>query len=202
YFDGATFLHPGLGFRITFPSGWATQNLPEAVVAVNPQQDAAVQLALAGKMSAEEAAKRFAGNPNVRVGGLSRTDVNALPAVQANFQARAEQQVIEGTAAFVEHGGQTFVLLGYAGAGRLAAHAPAIQAALNSFAAVDPATIRVEPSRIEIVTTDAPMTVEEFHAKHPSTIDLGRVALMNGFEPGQTIPAGTAMKRVVGGARR
>jgi predicted Zn-dependent protease len=36
-FEGATFLHPSLGFAMQFPDGWKTQNRPTAVLAADPE---------------------------------------------------------------------------------------------------------------------------------------------------------------------
>ena len=49
FFEGGTFYHPDLRFQLTFPQGWKTQNGAEAVMAGSPQQDAIIQLSLAGK---------------------------------------------------------------------------------------------------------------------------------------------------------
>src|SRR5215210_3864383 len=48
YFEGSHFYHPQMRFQLDFPEGWKTQNLPQAVVGVSPNQDAIVQLGLAG----------------------------------------------------------------------------------------------------------------------------------------------------------
>ncbi|MEE9206770.1 MAG: hypothetical protein V3U67_00145 [Gemmatimonadota bacterium] len=42
------------------------------------------------------------------------------------------------------------------------------------------------------------MTITEFQQRFPSTISLDRLAVMNGVEAGESIPAGTTMKQVVG----
>ncbi|HEX9106481.1 MAG TPA: M48 family metallopeptidase, partial [Longimicrobiales bacterium] len=47
FFQGARFVHPALRFQITFPEGWKTQNLAQAVAAASPRQDAVEQLTLA-----------------------------------------------------------------------------------------------------------------------------------------------------------
>ena len=44
------------------------------------------------------------------------------------------------------------------------------------------------------------MTLEAFHQRWPSAIPVEEVGTINRFRPGQTIPARTLMKRVVGGA--
>ncbi len=43
------------------------------------------------------------------------------------------------------------------------------------------------------------MTLEEFARRYPSTVDLATLALINQVDAGATLPAGTRVKRVVGG---
>ena len=47
YFEGTRFYHPELGFEITFPSGWQTQNTRTAVMAAAPDERGVMQLTLA-----------------------------------------------------------------------------------------------------------------------------------------------------------
>ncbi len=200
FFRGQTFFHPGLQFRIAFPEGWKTQNLPQAVVGVSPNQDAAVQLGITSAKSPDQAAQMFVRMQNVRSSPFSRTTVNSVPAVSANFQAVEGETQVEGTIAFLEHQGRTFQLLGYAPMGRLAANQAPLERSLNSFGPADPADLDVQPARIEVVKLEQPMTLEQFNQQYPSSIELERLALMNGFKPGETIPSATSLKRVVGPA--
>ena len=59
FFEGRTFYHPDLRFQLTYPQGWQTQNTPDAVVAMSPQQDAIIQLGLAGQTPPQQAAQQF-----------------------------------------------------------------------------------------------------------------------------------------------
>jgi predicted Zn-dependent protease len=51
YFRGNTFIHPELGFQVTFPQGWQAVNQKQAVGALSPNQDAQVVLTLSGRRS-------------------------------------------------------------------------------------------------------------------------------------------------------
>src|SRR5262249_43543391 len=78
YFEGTRFLHPDLAFQMTFPEGWKTQNLPQAVVGVSPQKDGAIQLSV-GRGEPEQAAKQFLAQEGVQAGQAVRKTVNGLP---------------------------------------------------------------------------------------------------------------------------
>jgi predicted Zn-dependent protease len=111
FFRGGVFLHPELRFRINFPQGWRTQNLPQAVNALAPQQDAVMQLTLAQGANADDAARRFLSQQGLRPGQGGRQSVNGNPAVVAYFQAQTQQGIISGMAAFIEHRGQTYQVI-------------------------------------------------------------------------------------------
>src|SRR5205085_2474601 len=98
FFEGSTFYHPKLRFQATFPQGWQTQNTPQAVAAQSPQQDAIIQLALAGQTPPEEAARQFMSQQGVQPGNASTTTVNGLPAAGGYFTAQTDQGTVEGLA--------------------------------------------------------------------------------------------------------
>lgn len=58
------FMHPGLGIALTFPPDWSVKNSPTQLVALSPQNNAAIQLKVDNKPSgtAAEYAHRLAGN--------------------------------------------------------------------------------------------------------------------------------------------
>ena len=53
---------------------------------------------------------------------------------------------------------------------------------------------------MELVKLDREMSLAEFNQKYPSTIPVERLAVVNGLDSASDrIPAGTTIKRVVGG---
>jgi predicted Zn-dependent protease len=198
YFQGGVFLHPDLRFRIDFPQGWRTQNMPQSVSGLAPQQDAILQLTLAQGTSAEDAARRFLSQQGLRPGQAQRQSVNGSPAVVAYFQAQTQQGVISGMIAFIEHGGHTYQVMGYAPAPAFSRYEPAFRQALGSFATVsDPAVLNVRPNRMDVVRTTRQMTLAEFNRQHPSVVPIAELALLNQVENERAlIPAGL-VKRVV-----
>lgn len=199
FFQGARFLHPELRFQLDFPQGWRMANQTQAVLAVSPQQDALVALGVVGNVPPEQALQQFFANQAVQPLPVAAT---GLPPLSRYFEARTEQGVLQGVTAFVSHGGSTWQLIGYTAAGQLAAHEPAFRATLASFRELnDPAVLGVQPARIDLVKLGEPMTLEQFNARSPSTLPLEELATLNGLTPGETLPAGRTVKRVVGGVR-
>ena len=200
FFQQNVFLHPDLRFRLTFPAGWKTQNLPQAVTGVSQRQDAMVQLTLAQQArSADEAARAFFSQQGVQAGQGGRTTVNGLPAVVVPFQAQAQQGVVAGMAAFIEYGGTVYQVLAYTPAQLYGQYQGLFQQVIGSFGPVsDPAVLNVRPNRVSIVRLPQAMTLAEFNRRYPSAIPIDELAIINQVAGGSsTLPAGALAKRIV-----
>ncbi|HEU4647640.1 MAG TPA: M48 family metalloprotease [Gemmatimonadales bacterium] len=204
YFRGSQFIHPDMRFQLTFPPGWKTQNTPTAVVAVSPQQDAMVQLGLAGKVSPEQAANQFLSQQGIQAGRHSTESINGNPAATSYFQAQTDQGQIEGLVSFISYRGTTFGVMGYTPAGKLGNYDQVFRQTVSSFREVnDPALLNVQPARVELVRVDQPMSLQAFNQKYPSTIPLAELAVINGLDsPNADLRPGRSYKRVVGGIPR
>jgi predicted Zn-dependent protease len=114
--------------------------------------------------------------------------------------SRAQGGDIVGLAAFVEHGGQVFQLLGYTVQGKARSYQSTLEGSLATFDRLtDRRYLNVQPKRIDLVTIDRPMTLAELERRYPSTVDLETLAIINHVQPGDTLRAGQPYKRVVGG---
>jgi predicted Zn-dependent protease len=196
FFQGNAFLHPDLKFRMDFPEGWKTQNTAAAVVAVSPQQDAALQLVPAGKLSPEQARAKFFSQEGVKPLGIGAGGGGGAAA----FEAATEQGALRGMVSFVSHGGATYGLVGFTPAGKLEAYAPAFERAFATFRPLtDPAALAVQPARIELVKVPRDMTIAEFMKAFPSGAKPEQIALANGLAEGERLAAGRMAKRIVGG---
>jgi predicted Zn-dependent protease len=199
-FRGSEFLHPDLRFRMQFPEGWRTQNLPQAVMAVSTNQDAAIQLTFA-EGSPNDAARKFFGQQGIQQSGpLTQDNVNGVPSVTGAFQAQTQQGRLAGFATFLEYGGKTYQLLAYTPAVRLQSYERVFRATATSFAPLtDPTALNVQPDRISIVRLASAMSLTEFNRRYPSTISMNELALINQVEdPDAALSAGTSVKRVTG----
>jgi predicted Zn-dependent protease len=201
FFDGTTFYHPDMRFQLQFPQGWKTQNMPTAVVAVSPQEDAIVQLGLAGNTSPRDAASKFLSQQGVRAGEGSTRSVNGNEAATSYFQAQTEQGVIEGIVSFISYGGKTFGLMGYTPQGKLGTYDGAFRSTLGSFDQLrNSAALSVKPATLELVKVPREMTLAQFNQAYPSTTSMEELAIINELEgPVSVVPRGRVLKRVVGG---
>jgi predicted Zn-dependent protease len=203
FFENGTFYHPDLRFQISFPQGWKTQNGADAVVAGSPEQDAIIQLALAGKASPEEAARQFLSQQGVQPGNTSTASINGLPAASGYFSAQTEQGTIQGLVSFVAYNGVTYGILGYTPQGKLSTYDAAFRQTIGSFSQLkNQAALSVKPARVELVKLPREMTLEQFNQQYPSSIPIEELAIINELESPQTaVPQGRVVKRVVGGTK-
>jgi predicted Zn-dependent protease len=201
FFEGNTFYHPNMRFQMEFPEGWQTQNTPSAVVALSPNQDAIMQLGLAGNTPPREAASKFLSQQGVQPGDASTSSINGNQAATSYFQAQTEQGVIEGIVSFIAYGGQTFGLMGYTPQGGLRSYDDELRETINSFQQLrNSAALSVQPAKLELVTLPREMTLAQFNQQYPSTVSIEELAVINGVEgPDAVIPRGRIVKRVTGG---
>lgn len=199
YFVGQTFYHPEMKFQVEFPDGWQKQNQTQRVVAASPNQDGLVQLSLASAESAQEAARKFVAQQGVDAGSTRSVTMHGIRGVGAPFTATSDSQSLAGMVVFLDYGGRTFQLLGLTASDSWNSLRGPVTGAIDSFQALtDRRYLDVEPARVDLVELSQPTPVESFAARYPSSASADTLAILNGVNPGGTIPAGTA-KRVVGG---
>jgi predicted Zn-dependent protease len=201
FFEGTTFYHPDMRFKVNFPQGWQTLNTSEAVMAGSPQQDAVIQLTLAQGSDPNSAAQQFLSQQGIQAGQTMTENINGSQAVASTFQAQTQQGVVRGLATFLSYGGKTFQILGYSGAQQFDQYAGVFRQTAESFSSVnDPRILNVQPNRVQVVRVDRTMTLTEFNQQHPSVIPIEELALINQVEgPSSSVPAGTYLKQVLGG---
>jgi predicted Zn-dependent protease len=201
FFSGTSFLHPDLRFKVDFPSGWRAQNTPQAVIAMSPQQDAVIQLTLAGRGSPTEAARQFLAQEGVQAGQTSQETINGLPAVASYFQAQTQQGVVRGLAVFLSHGGRTYQVLAFTPAQVYDQYDRTFRQTLGSFSQLtDPRALNVQPNTVDIVRLDQSTTLAAFSSRYNSAVPIEELALINQVEGGNaTLPAGSMVKRIVAG---
>lgn len=204
FVEQGIFHHPDLAFRFSIPEGWRTLNQKQGVQVSHPEQDAVILLTLAQEASARAARDAFARGQGITPAQTGAAAVNGLPAAQLEFRATTSNGTpLRGAATFVEHGGRVYQLVGYTPEPRWGAREGVVRNTLQSFRVeTDPGVLARQPLRIELVRTEGPLTLETFQARYPSSIDLPTLGTINRLRPGDMIPPGTLLKRVVPGAPR
>jgi predicted Zn-dependent protease len=199
FFRDQQFLHPDLEFKLTFPTGWETQNASDAVTAVSPNGDAMVQLR-AAEGSAAQASSRFLSQDGLTPGASSSSAIHGNRAVTSEFSAQvSETESLRGVVAFIEYGGVTWGILGYSLADRFTTYRPGLVATIGSFERLtDPVALAAQPMRLEVEHAARAMSLQQFNTTMPSGISLAELAVINGLYESSQLRAGQAVKRVTG----
>jgi predicted Zn-dependent protease len=200
YFAGSQFSHPDLRFRFTFPDGWATNNGPQAVVAVSPAQDAVVELSQAPEPNADAAARGFLTQPGITSGSSGRVSLNGgLSGVSAPFAAATDNGTLRGTVLFVEYGGAVYRIVGFAPEARWSAYQATAERAERSFQRLaDPAALNIQPQHVDIVTVAGRTTIAALALQRASPVSAARLALINQVEVQTPFASGRLVKWVIG----
>jgi predicted Zn-dependent protease len=200
YFKENLFLHPEMRFRFEFPEDWELVNQTQAVVGLSGEEDAIVYITLSDKETAAEALRSFLELEVVtRAGGWDRP-VRSLTSTGAIFAVNREQNSLRGLAAFVEHDGKVFQLLGYTLQERWSGYESRLRSSLSSFARLtERRYIDVLPKRLEVVRPGRSMSLQQFADRYDATVDLGTLALINGLDVDARLRGDRSYKVVVGG---
>ena len=200
FFRGDRFYHPELIFQVDAPESWQRKNTAQAVVAVSPERDAAMQLTLVPNVSPEEAARAFLTQQGVAPLASSERRVNGNAGVISEFQAQTQGAVVRGYVAHIAHGGATYQIVAYAPDGTFGKHAKLLEGIVESFAPLrDRELIDVEPRRVNVERLPRDMSLAEFQRSRPSSVSIEELALLNQVENvNAELPGGTQVKRVTG----
>jgi predicted Zn-dependent protease len=200
YFTGSQFFHPDLRFRLSFPEGWTLNNGTQAVVAVSPAQDAAVELSQATEPSADAAARAFLSQQGITSGSSGRVSLSGgLTGISAPFAAATDNGTLRGTVLFVEYGGAVYRIVGFAPEARWSAYQATAERAQRSFQRLtDPAALNIQPQHVDIVTVAGRTTIAALALQRASPVSAARLALINQVELQTPLASGRLVKWVIG----
>ena len=199
FFQDSRFLHPDLEFVFTLPDGWETANLAQAVVAQSPDEDAIVQLTLAGTSGHASAARDFFRAEGIQSSGGRRTSVNGYPATVGTFEAPTEGGSVAGVAGFIDYGDRTYQILGYTPTQQLRRYEDTFRSVIDSFDRLtDRAALAVQPLRIDIRTIQRSTTLNALVEDEGSPVPVDELAIANGIDADTPLSRGDRIKWVVG----
>jgi len=200
YFRGSQFFHPDLRFQLSFPEGWTTNNGAQAVIAVSPAQDGAIELSQATEPSADAAARAFLSQQGITSGSSGRVSLSGgLSGVSAPFAAATANGTLSGTVLFVEYGGAVYRIVGYAPEARWSAYQATAERAERSFQRLtDPVALNVQPQHVDIVTVAARTTIAALAQQRASPVTAATLAIINQVEVQTPFASGRLVKWVIG----
>ena len=203
FFDGSTFKHPDEAFMLRFPSGWKTQNMPAAVVAVDPNKQAQLQLTLedtAGKTPSAYL-RALATQAQAELLGVRDEPIGGRAGATAELRLTDETGATLVQVAAVERPGTrtVFQIVGIA-ASSFRTWQPVFLQCMRSFATLrDRADLDIQPNRVRVVRLDRAQTLTSVVGHYKDVpVSLAVLALLNNVQPDAMLDAGTRVKLVRG----
>ena len=113
------FLHPTIGFTLTFPVGWTNRNTPQYILSSHPNKEAALLPAISEKTSdPEEAGEKFVARMRSKAraepASAHKTSIGEFPAYVVSYLDRSGRTPVYLHFAWVTMAGKTYQLIGLA----------------------------------------------------------------------------------------
>ena len=198
YFRNQRFFHPEMRFELAFPNDWKTANLRQAVVAQQPDGQAVVTLTLSSAKDADSGARALADQGATPVREW-RNRIGGNPAVSYYWTADLQGTPAAGLAAFVEHDGRVYRLLGYTTQAAFDRYRDDLESTLASFDRLeDRRALAVQPMRVRVERLDRAMTIDRVAKTYDVPLAVEDLALLNNVDAGAELRAGDWVKIVEG----
>jgi predicted Zn-dependent protease len=184
-FQEQTFVHPELGFALTFPKDWKTRNERDAVGAVTSDGRAAIVLEVVGDGDDPAAAvaaidKAAGSNLSSR---LDRLTIGGCPAVHLTGQAMSSEGPLAVDVTWVALGGKIYRVLGATAPASFEQHASTFRATAATFHAPTAAELgRVRETRLRIVRARDGESIANLVVRAHGAWKPDMAAVANGLE--------------------
>lgn len=197
----SVFLHPDLGLRLAFPSGWNVQNGKQMVGAQEPEGAALILFGAQERGSDPRAAAEKFVRANAQ--GMEVLDDGAFSGAGVPaYRVRARVALSQGTAGaelfWLAHRGTVYSLQCIAPEQSFSGFVPQFERTAKSFRALtseERASIRER--RLHVVRANAGESLAALAGRSGNVWRIEQVALANGIEPGATLAAGQRIKLAV-----
>ncbi len=195
-FIDEVFVHPGLGFEITFPRGWQLQNSSQAVGASEPRGAAAVYLT--GDLppgdltkAADDFAEKAKDESGVKVTEKKRVRLGDIEGVRYGFEGSG----VSAKITFFPFADAIWRMVGLArpeAAGRLF---PQILSSMRSFGPVTAEHLAsIETKRLRIVLARPGDDIVRLSERTQNILDPAGTALLNGLYGNEVFEGGELLK--------
>lgn len=211
FVEAGSFYHPGLAFQFKVPGQWKLVNSPSQVQIVSSDQKSFMIMKLSQGADQNAAAQAFVTETKIVVANSNQTAINGNPAttIFGDITQEAQQQGQQGQsirvkASFISYGGNVYMLAGLAEPADFTRYQRDIDYTLGSFARLtDASKLNKKPETLKIVSNPRSQSLGQ--ALTSAGVPQGRVqelAILNGMEVNETIPAGMLIKALGGDIRQ
>jgi predicted Zn-dependent protease len=198
FVDGNVFYHPSLRFQFPVPTKWKLSNKPSQVLMVSEGEDALMLLSATSGSSSREAAREFVTKTGASVIRSDGIQMNGLSSQRVASEIRTQKAAYRLMSYFIEKGKNVFVFHGLTTVEGFRNYGPLFENTMRQFRDLsDPRRIDVKPDRIRIRAPEGAGTMESaLRSLNVPNEKLKEMALLNGGDLSQIIPANTLIKVV------
>jgi predicted Zn-dependent protease len=198
YVEENVFYHPDKRFQFPVPAKWKLNHKPSQVQMVSEGQEAAILFNDSPFSSSQEAASIFTTQYKANVIRSDAVRVNGLSSQRVISDIQTQQKVFRVMSYFIEKDQKVFIFYGVSPSGTYPRYETIFDHTMRQFKELsDPKRIHVKPDRIRVYATGAPDTLgNNLRSFGVPNEKLKEMALLNGGDPNQVIPANTLIKVV------
>jgi len=202
-FLGSRFVHPDLGFALSFPEGWKLVNTSRMVAAFSPQRTARFALEGAGPGDDPKvAAGRFLATEARALGAqivaAQSLEIAGRPAYEVRGQIWTPTGAMAGQITWIAHEGALYRLSAAAPAPLAGRYFGRARAMARSFRAITPEErAAIEVQQLRVVPALPGEDLAALSRRTGNAWDPARTAVLNGLLPGAKLEGGRLVKIVV-----
>jgi len=203
YVADNVFYHPDLKFSLPVPSGWKTENTPAQFQMAEPSGKALLVFLAAPAGTPEAAAQSVAKQLGLSAAQAQNTTINGFSAVAFEGDQAASSSSSSSTPArvrgyVIKDGNSNFALLGLAPTASFGTYAPQFDQVAQGYKRLtDASRLNKQAERISIRQAKSATTLRQaLTANGVASGRLEELAIVNGMELGDQLPAGTLFKIV------
>ena len=208
FFENNTFYHPVLKFMFPVPQGWRLNNLPSQVQMAPEDGKAMMTLELAAGTDLNAAANKFVQDNELTLIEKSNTTVNGMsalalmteqrPTVDPNQPQQQQAPTLRILTYLISYNNAIYKFNGLSTQADFNRYFGNFQSTMKNFNRLtDTEKLNRKPSVIDVVTVKNRSTLQQaltgFGVK---SADLERLAILNGMQLNDQLPAGTLIKIV------
>ena len=196
YVDEGVFYHPDMKFQFPVPANWKATNTTSQVLMVNENKDGIIIFSVATALSPKDAASKFVQANRASVLASDSIMVSGFPAQRIVSDVRGESGTIRVVSYFIQRDKSIFYFHGLSKPPTFDKYLSTFERTMKGFKELtDPKKINVKPDRIRLRSTKTAGTVESnLRSMGIPKGDLDDLALLNGMELNENLPANTLVK--------
>jgi len=192
------FYHPDLRFQFPVPANWKVNNTTSNVQMVSTGQEAVILFTITKGTSPYDAARTFVSKNKARVIRTEAIYINGLPSERLFSDVQTQKGVVRVLSYFIQRGKEIFVFHGLTSPGLFQKYEFIFDGTMRNFRELsDPRRINVRPDRIRIRIAGTSDRLENLLRSFGVPNEkLKEMALLNGKDLNESIPASTMLKVV------